>query len=704
MNFIAPSEHQILVFLVQVTVMLALARVLGQASRRIGQPAVVGELTAGVLIGPSVLGRVAPDTFDWLFPSDAVQSGMLFTVGWLGVMMLLVVTGFETDLALISRLGRAAVLVTLGSLTLPFALGLGSGFLAPGALLGDESQRLTFALFLAAALTISSLPVIAKILTDLGLLRRNFGQLTLAVGMANDVIGWVLLGLIAGIASSGRFDVRQLLVTIVALTIFLAAAALIGQRFVDLVMRWMRRLSVGIGGFVTVAVAFALALGSITQAIGVEGVLGAFIAGILLSRSRYARREAEEQLETITSAVLAPIFFATAGLRVELSTLGDPIVIWWTVIIVAVASVAKFVGSWFGARLAGLGNRDGMALGSALNARGALEIVIATVGLSLGVLNDASYTIVVIMAIATSVMAAPLLRAITRNWEGSPDEVIRLKREQRMATNVLIRPTRALVVADQRAEGTFAAELAAAALPDESPMTIVRTSDDQGAVLDVMRALQDRDLELRAVNGGGVDELLRQAGMGYGLVVAGTHATTYDELSAEQTELLRIPDLPVLLARPGTGRAGTPSRILLPLSTTMPARAATEVAVALAARLGAELDLLYVRSESNGEADAAGRPARRGGYFGATDPVAQRMFASVSDTAREAGVWPRRIITDNVSRAAGIADVAQRRDTDLVVVGVEVQDVGGAVHLGQTATLLLAEAQLDLLIVALGPR
>jgi nucleotide-binding universal stress UspA family protein len=352
--------------------------------------------------------------------------------------------------------------------------------------------------------------------------------------------------------------------------------------------------------------------------------------------------------------------------------------------------------------MAGLGNRDGMALGSALNARGALEIVIATVGLSLGVLNDASYTIVVIMAIATSIMAAPLLRAITRNWEGSPDEVIRLKREKRMATNVLIRPTRALVVADEHAEGTFAAELVNAALPDESPMTILRTSDDQDAVLDIMRVLQHRDLELRAMNGSAVEELLRQAAMGYGLIVAGTTATKPEDLSAEDTELLRIPDLPVLLARPARGQSGTPSRILLPLSTTVPARAATEVAVALASKLGAELDLLYVRSDANGDDEAS--HTRRISYRGASDPVAQRMFSSVSDAAREAGIWPRRITTDNASRAAGIIEVAQDRGSDLIVVGVEVQDVSGAVHLGQTATLLLADPSIGLLIVALGPR
>ena len=180
MNFVPPSEHQILVFLVQLSVLLTLARLLGQACKRIGQPSVVGELAAGVIIGPSVFGRWLPDAFEWLFPADAVQSGMLFTVGWLGVMLLLVATGFETDLALIGRLGRAAVLVSVGSLVLPFVLGGLTGAVIPDAFLFDGEDRVLFGLFLATGLTISSLPVIAVILADLRLLRRNFGQLTIA--------------------------------------------------------------------------------------------------------------------------------------------------------------------------------------------------------------------------------------------------------------------------------------------------------------------------------------------------------------------------------------------------------------------------------------------------------------------------------------------------------------------------------------------
>ena len=235
MNFVPPSEHQILVFLVQLAVLLTLARLLGQACRKVGQPSVVGELAAGVLLGPSVFGRVLPGAFDWLFPADAVQSGMLFTVGWLGVMLLLVATGFETDLALIGRLGRAAVLVSIGSLVVPFALGAAVGSVIPSRFLVSGEDRVIFSLFLATGLTISSLPVIAVILAELRLLRRNFGQLTIAAGMANDVIGWVVLGLIAGLVSTGRFVLSEFLTTLLGLIVFIAIAAALGQRVVDTV-------------------------------------------------------------------------------------------------------------------------------------------------------------------------------------------------------------------------------------------------------------------------------------------------------------------------------------------------------------------------------------------------------------------------------------------------------------------------------------
>ncbi|HUF98112.1 MAG TPA: cation:proton antiporter [Ilumatobacter sp.] len=712
MNFAQPSEHQVLVFLLQLVVLLAAARVLGQVARRVGQPAVVGELAAGVIVGPSVFGNALPDQFDWLFPADAVQSGMLFTVGWIGVMLLLVVTGFETDLNLIVRLGKAAVWVTLGSLIVPFGFGLGAGFLAPDSLVGADTDRTIFALFLAAALTISSLPVIAKILSELQLLRRNFGQLTLAVAMANDVIGWIILGVIAGMAGSGRLDLGQLARTLLWLTVFLLAAAVIGQRLVDAVLRTMRRLGTGMGGWVTVVVCFTFALGAITQALGVEAILGAFIGGILIGRSRYAKREVEDQIEVFTSSVVAPVFFATAGLRVDLGALTDPEVSVWVVLIIVAATASKFVGSWIGARGAGLVNREAYALGAALNARGALEIVIATVGLSLGVLNEASYTIVVIMAIATSVMASPLLRLVTRDWPGSPEEETRLKREAQLAKNVFLKPGRMLFPTAGEPVSDYAAQVLAAALPPETAVTIANLgADDPVKLVGTVARFEGRDVESKLIHpDGAAISVLRQAGMGYQVLAAGTNATSTDQLSDILAAMLTESPLPVILIRPATTPRSQIRHLMLPLSSTLPSRAATEFAIAAAARTAARLDLLHVGDVNDDEEhdDESPGPFARVANIASravhSDDVAQRLMAGVTSTAHASGVWPRRIFVTHRSRGGAIIEAARKRHTDLVVIGVEAQDIAGTVYLGQTATQLLAAADLGLAIVAYGPR
>ena len=700
MRFVQPSEHEVLVFLVQVALLLVVARLLGQLCRRIGQPAVVGELAAGVVLGPSVLGSVAPGLFDWVFPPGVMQSGMLFAVGWLGVIMLLVVTGFETDLALISRLGKAAVLVTAGSLLVPFAFGLGGGFLAPSSLLGDDTERSVFALFLAAALTISSLPVIAKVLSELHLLRRNFGQLTLAVAMANDVIGWILLGLIAGLAGSGAFDLGELATTVVGLIVFLALAAAVGQRIVDAVLHEMRRRDVGTGGWVTMAIGIALGLGAATQALGVEAVLGAFIGGILLGRSRYAKHEVNEQLETFTVAIVAPIFFATAGLRVDLSLLSDPEIAFWAVVVIAIASVSKFAGSLIGARLSGLAAREGMALGTALNARGALEIVIATVGLSLGVLNDASYTIVVIMAIATSVMAPPLLRAITKDWPGSVEEQQRLEREQQMAGKVLLRSGRVLLASGATASSAFAARLVHLALPPESPVTVVGAAADD----DTVAALSGRDVERVAATGSVADSVLAQAALGYQFIAAGVDVRATGALAPDVDAIVTHSPLPALLVQPGA-RLDDIRSVLLPVSPTPASRAASEVALALAASNGAALRLIYVGA---GEPTGTGRRAWRAtmrtterrvdSYAGS---LSDRLFSDVEAAAGLAGVHTERGSIAHDSRGTAIVAASRQHPTDLIVLGVVAQNIADRTFLGQTSEHVLRTSTCAVVVVAL---
>lgn len=705
MNLAQPSEHQVLLFLVQLAVLLLSARLLGQLARRMALPTVVGEITAGVVVGPSVLGKISPDLLEWLFPADAVQSGMLFAVGWLGVVMLLVVTGFETDLALIARLGRAAAWVTLASLVIPFGVGLAIGYLLPDALIGlgpdgDGIGRMVFALFVAIALAISALPVVAKILSELGMMRRNFGQLTLAAGMGNDVIGWIGLGVISGMAADGEFQLDNLLRSVLWLALFLVAAALIGQRVIDAVLHVLRRTGVGHGGWVTVIVGVALVLGSITQALGVEAVLGAFIGGILIGRSRYTSQEAQDDIEVFTAAFVAPVFFATAGVRVDLGALADGSTALWTIAIIAAASVSKIFGSWLGARMAGLVNREGLALGAGLNARGSMGIVVAAVGLSLGVLNDTSYTVIVLMSIATTLMASPMLGLTTRGWSGTPEEESRLRREAQLADKVLLKPGRALLPTDGSPTGVYTATVLDAVLPPESGVTIVDLAGGAADPLHLVSTAQrfgSRALESVRIANGEVARVLQQAGMGYHLLVAGIETTTASELPVLVDAMVRESPLPVILVRPPKGGDATIQRILLPLSSTRPAKAATEVAIAAAERLGARLDLLYITASGDGDGRDEGTDARH-------DEIGRKLMDAAAESAHENRVWPRRLFVDHSSRGLAIVETARARQTDLVVIGVSAQEVGGATYLGQTATHLLAAEDLGVAIVALGPR
>ena len=398
------DEHHLLVFWVQVASLVILARMLGWGMRRIGMPGIIGELTAGVVLGPSVFGKVWPEGFEWYLPGEELQSGALLAVGWVGLALLLVVTGFETDLALVTKLGKPAAYVTSGSLIFPLFGGILLGAVLPDTFVDlGEHPRIVFVLFIMLAVSVSSLAVVAKILGDLGLMRRDFGQITVAAGMANDVIGWIMLGIFSGLAASGQFDPFDLLTTVGGLAVFSVFAFTFGQKILNAWLRRMRRSQNPSGGSLTVLFTTVLLFAVATQYIGVEAVLGTFVAGVVLNRSRFFDHRALEFIEYITVGFFAPLFFALAGLRVNLDELADTNTLIWGIVIIAVAMGMKFFGTYWGAILADRTNRGALALGAGLNARGALEIVIATVALDLKVFNETSYTVIVLVSLGSSV-------------------------------------------------------------------------------------------------------------------------------------------------------------------------------------------------------------------------------------------------------------------------------------------------------------
>jgi Kef-type K+ transport system membrane component KefB len=397
-----------LLFLIQLGSLLTLALTLGGLARRMGLPAVVGELLAGILIGPSLLGWAVPGLSGWLSLTSAGQVHLLDAVGLVAVLLLVGLTGVHMDLGLLRRRKAVVVTVSLGGLIVPLTLGIAAGFLMPGALLSAGANRVTFAVFMGVAMCVSAIPVIAKILSDMRLLHSSIGQLILSSATVDDAVGWFLLSLVSAMSTSG-LRASSIARSALLMIGFVGFAWLVGRPLVNLIMRAAAR-SPEPGPVTATAAVVVLAGGAASQALGLEPVFGAFIAGILVGSSPATDRQRLEPLRSVVLYLLAPVFLATVGLRVNLTALANPAVLAAGVVVLAIAVAGKFIGAYTGARLGRLSRWEGTALGAGLNARGVVEIVIASVGLRLGVLSTAMYTIVVMVAVVTSLATPPLLR------------------------------------------------------------------------------------------------------------------------------------------------------------------------------------------------------------------------------------------------------------------------------------------------------
>jgi K+:H+ antiporter len=404
---VAPiGAHELLVLLLQLGVLLLVALVLGRVAVRLGMSAVVGELAAGVLLGPSLFAHIAPSWSGWLFPPG--QQHLLDAVGQLGVLLLVGLAGMHIDLGLVRRKGLTAGWVSTGGLVIPLALGIGIGFLLPASLLASGTDRTVFALFMGVALCVSAIPVIAKILLELRMLHRNIGQLIISAAAVDDIAGWLLLSVVSGMAVHGlRTDRVALSIAAIAAVVLLTV--LVGRPICRTVLSVADRS--GEPGVSLAAVVILLLLSAVgTHALGLEPILGAFLTGILIGSSKRIDARWMTPLRTFVMAVLAPIFFATAGLRMDLTALARPAVLLSAVGVLAVAIVGKFAGAYLGARTGRLSHWEGLALGAGLNARGVIQVIVAIVGLRLGILNVEAYTVIILVAIVTSLMAPPVLR------------------------------------------------------------------------------------------------------------------------------------------------------------------------------------------------------------------------------------------------------------------------------------------------------
>ncbi len=387
--------------LLAVAIIIAAARVLGTAFRRIGQPRVIGEITAGILLGPSLLGLFFPEITDYLFP--AAVTDVMAVLAQFGLIFFMFLIGLELDHSLIRGSGHTAVLISHYSIVVPLGLGMGAALLLYPMV--ASGQFTGFALFMGAAMAITAFPVLARILTDTGVHRTRLGALAITCAAVDDVTAWCVLAIVVAIVrAGGPADA----LTTIGLSVL----------FIVVMLRVVRPLAVRLmaarrGPFNATVMSFLIAglflSAWTTEMIGIHAIFGAFMFGAVLPRDRGVATQIVERLEDVTVLFLLPVFFAVVGLSTQIGLVSGGELWLLTGLVIVIAIVGKIGGSVIAGLAAGETLRSSTIIGVLMNARGITEIVILTIGMELGVISPALFTIMVLMALTTTFMTTPIL-------------------------------------------------------------------------------------------------------------------------------------------------------------------------------------------------------------------------------------------------------------------------------------------------------
>jgi Kef-type K+ transport system membrane component KefB/mannitol/fructose-specific phosphotransferase system IIA component (Ntr-type) len=393
---------------IALAVLLGAAKLAGELMQKLDQPSVLGEIMAGILLGPTLLGHFKPELYAFIFPSTGNLPIALETVTTLGVVFFLLIAGLEIDLRSIFRQGKSALAVSFFGVIIPFAFGFGAAGLFPRFLgAAPGADRLIFALFVGTALSISALPVIAKILMDLNLLRSEMGTVVMSSAMFDDLVGWILFSMILGMMNGGGTSMDGVKRTIILVLAFVVLALTVVRWLIDKLLPHIQAHTSWPGGVLGFIFTLTLAAAAFAEYAGIHAVFGAFIIGIAVGESTHLRKRTSELIHGIVTNVFAPFFFASIGLRTNFVTnFNLPI----TATVIAVACIGKLLGAGMGARLGGMDRRTSWGVGLAMNARGAMEMILGLLALQLGLIRETMFVALVIMALFTSLVSAPAIK------------------------------------------------------------------------------------------------------------------------------------------------------------------------------------------------------------------------------------------------------------------------------------------------------
>jgi K+:H+ antiporter len=711
-----PSEF---LFVVQLALLMLVGRLLGEVMIRLKQPAVMGQLIAGLALGPSLLGALFPDLQHTIFPAAKEQKAMLDAVSQFGVLMLLLLTGMETDLRLVRRTGGTSAIASLGGIIVPFACGVALGEALPDSMLPDPGKRLITSLFLGTALSIASVKIVATVIREMNFMRRTVGQVILASAIIDDTIGWMITAVIFSLALQGHVDVLSVAQSVLGTLAFMGLSLTIGRRLIFIIIRWVNDVFASEFAVITAILLIMCAMALITDLIGVHTVLGAFVAGILIGESPILTRHIDEQLRGLIIAFFMPVFFGTAGLSADLTILKDPSLLFLTVGLIAIASIGKFGGAFAGGKLAGLTFRESLALGTGMNARGSTEVIVATIGLSMGALSQNLFTMIVTMAVITTVVMPPTLRWSLSRLPMRKEEKQRLEREEMEEKGFVSKMERLLLAVDESNNAKLSTRIVGLiAGGGAMPTTVMHIKNDKKTSKAAIEAAKqkaeevgktvqkfaervervqnpeeksDTTLDVTTIveKAAKSEAVAEEAEKGYSLMVIGLEKTVArrNEFHEDITKLAAGFEGPLavvdardkLLEHP----LGAQLNILVPVNGNEYSRRAAEVAIAIARASHAPLTALYV----------APRGRKRSRRY------EEAILKDISKLAETYDTDVRTAVRANVAAEDAILKELSRKPYNLVVIGAG-RRPGEKLFFGDTAAALLEKSEQSLLFVA----
>ena len=406
------AEHQILLFLLQLAVLLGCARGLGLLFSRFGQPSITAEILVGIFFGPTILGRALPTLQQSLFPADPLQQGILEAVAWLGILFFLLDTGLQTDFAAAWRQRRSALIISATDLVLPMLIAFLPCLLLPDRFLVDPEARVLFAFFVATIMTISALPVTARVLQELNLYRTDTGMLIMGALTINDVIGWLVFAIILGIAGNAIVSAAEIPIILLSTIIFAAACLSIGRSLTNRAIEQFNRWHLPEPGTSLTFICFlGLLAGAFTTWIGIHALFGFFIAGIMAGEARALKENTRHVMHQMVRAVLVPIFFATIGLKIDFAAGFHAGLV---ALLLAVGIGGRFIGAWVGCALSRQPRSNWTIISAAHTPGGEMQIVIGMLAVQYGVISESVYVAVIVGAVFSSVILGPWMRLAMR--------------------------------------------------------------------------------------------------------------------------------------------------------------------------------------------------------------------------------------------------------------------------------------------------